>query len=73
VRLLLRRGARLEAMDSEGKTPLVVSGHTGHAPVVRALLEAGASPLATDPFGNTANPNLNPNPNPNPKPNLFKV
>ena len=54
VRALLRGGARLEAMDSEGKTPLLVSGHTGHAPVIRALLEAGASPLATDPFGNSA-------------------
>ena len=54
VRALLRGGARLEAMDSEGKTPLLVSGHTGHAPVVRALLEAGASLLATDSFGNSA-------------------
>ena len=31
-----------------------MSGHTGHAPVVRALLEAGASHLATDPHGNSA-------------------
>ena len=43
VRLLLRAGARVDAADRYGITPLALAAINGSAPVVSALLEAGAN------------------------------
>ncbi|XP_059922497.1 CARD- and ANK-domain containing inflammasome adapter protein [Gadus macrocephalus] len=40
--LLLRRGARLELRDQEGRTPLHRAANRDHGEVVRALMKAGA-------------------------------
>ena len=40
--LLLRRGARTDLRDREGRTPLHRAAHRGHGEVVRALGKAGA-------------------------------
>ena len=53
VGCLLACGAELEAVDRDGKTPLLVAAGEGHADVVRALLEAGADKEATNHSGET--------------------
>jgi uncharacterized protein len=40
VRLLLDRGADIDARDGEGHTALLVAGQGGHRDVVRLLVEA---------------------------------
>ena len=52
--MLLYAGAHLEATTRLGRhTPLHVAGRSGRAPVVRALLEAGADPHARTASGAT--------------------
>jgi ankyrin repeat protein len=43
ARLLLEKGAAMEAKDSEGRTPLLVAAENGHEAVFRLLLEKGAA------------------------------
>jgi ankyrin repeat protein len=43
VRLLLARGASVNAVDDEGTTPLVAAAYRGHRQVVKLLLERGAA------------------------------
>jgi ankyrin repeat protein len=50
IPLLVDAGAKLEAIDREGRTPLMV----GHGNGIAALLAAGANPRVTDGKGNTA-------------------
>ncbi len=40
VRLLLERGADVNARDGKGRTALVLAGQQGHKDVVRLLVEA---------------------------------
>ena len=42
LRLLLDKGANVDAADSNGATALILSAYQGHEPCVRLLLEAGA-------------------------------
>src|SRR5262245_17024121 len=42
ARLLLDRGAKVDAADGEGVTPLVLAAYRGHTDVVKLLLERGA-------------------------------
>ncbi len=54
ARLLLDRGARVEAVDSRGRTPLHLAAGNGSAPVfVELLLERGADLEALDAAGRT--------------------
>ena len=46
--LLLRRGARPDLRDQEGRTPLHRAAHRGHGEAVRALGRAGACLYASD-------------------------
>ena len=48
LELLLRRGARLDLKDQEGRTPLHRAANRGHGEVVRALMKAGASLYTLD-------------------------
>src|SRR6266850_6273833 len=55
VRLLLRRGANVQAVSSRGNTPLTVAAFQyGAAPVLRQLLDAGADINACNNDGDTA-------------------
>lgn len=49
--LLLEAGAELDAPDAGGTTPLMVAAACDNAPMVKALLEAGANPGRTDRTG----------------------
>ncbi|RKK67488.1 hypothetical protein BFJ69_g14456 [Fusarium oxysporum] len=53
VRLLLDRGARTEAADNEGRTPLSYAAENGHEAVMRLLLDRGAHTKAVDNEGRT--------------------
>lgn len=46
ARLLLERGAAVDAVNDFGETALSLAAHKGHLPLVRMLLEHGASPEA---------------------------
>jgi ankyrin repeat protein len=48
VKLLLEKGAELEAKDSAGHTPLWLTVGKGHEAVVKLLLEKGAELEAKD-------------------------
>ena len=48
VRLLLEKGAKLEAKDSNGRTPLSWAAELGHEAVVKLLLEKGPKLEAKD-------------------------
>jgi ankyrin repeat protein len=54
LRLLIARGADVNAADEQGWTPLMLSVRTGKLAAVEALLEAGADPLACSLTGATA-------------------
>ena len=54
IRLFLARGARIEARDSLGFTPLLLAAEAGNVATVQALLAAGADPQAVDGNGRNA-------------------
>ena len=51
VELLLCLGAKLDLRDADGMQALHFAAQSGSAACFRALLEAGANPLAKDDFG----------------------
>jgi len=53
VALLLAKGAKVEAADNNGNTPLIVAAREGHTETVALLLEKGANIEAADKYGNT--------------------
>ncbi|EFN56249.1 hypothetical protein CHLNCDRAFT_22241, partial [Chlorella variabilis] len=54
IKLLLRKGAAINAQDARGCTPLHISVLNGHKAVARHLLEAGADALRCNNAGTTA-------------------
>jgi uncharacterized protein len=54
MRMLLERGADIEARTFEGKTALMVAAFVGHYEAARLLLENGADLEAKDKLGNDA-------------------
>ena len=52
--MLLAAGARVETIDEEGQTPLMIAAKTGHHEFVKLLLDKGAKPNAADSSGRTA-------------------
>jgi ankyrin repeat protein len=53
VELLLRNGAKVDAVDRLGKTPLLWAVANGHEEIARLLLAAKADPNWHDPSGNS--------------------
>ncbi|RYP60841.1 hypothetical protein DL770_009919 [Monosporascus sp. CRB-9-2] len=53
VRLLVEKGADIEAKDGYGRTPLSWAAGNGHEAVVRMLVEKGADIEAKDGYGQT--------------------
>jgi ankyrin repeat protein len=54
IKLLLEKGADIEARDEQGKTPLIRAATYGQAGIARLLLDKGARIEARDPDGATA-------------------
>lgn len=54
VKLVLERGAKIDAVDNRGRTALMTAAELGHAAIVKALLAAGAERSAHDRDGKTA-------------------
>ena len=54
VRLLLERGARVNARSGTGRTALHLAAEEGHADVVRVLVDSGADVSIRDGRGKTA-------------------
>lgn len=54
ARLLVERGADVNAADAEGWTPVHLAAHSGDEDMVRFLLERGASPIAVNANGQIA-------------------
>lgn len=48
VERLIAQGARINAPDEAGRTPLMLAAIHGHTAVVRRLLAAGANPALVD-------------------------
>jgi len=53
VRLLLGRGANVDAESSDGRTALHLASYEGRTEIVRLLLDHGANPDAKDKEGRT--------------------
>lgn len=53
VKLLLERGAEVEARDGAGQTPLSLAARWGRADIMDLLLKRGADPSARDDMGRT--------------------
>lgn len=49
VAQLIAQGANVDDVDSGGNAPVVMAAYLGYAPILRRLLEAGASVAALDP------------------------
>jgi uncharacterized protein len=54
VRLLLDRGAKIEAKNNDGQTALMLAASETEVETVRLLLDRGANARAKDIFGHTA-------------------
>lgn len=54
VRLHIRRGIEINAIDEKGRSPLILAASKGHIETCRILLEAGADPCIQDNDGNDA-------------------
>lgn len=54
VKLLLEREATLDLADARHRTALMIASERGHAEIVQALIEAGASASARDVSGKSA-------------------
>src|SRR5690348_8782066 len=54
VQILLKHKARVDAVDSLGRSALMSAALEGHAGIARTLLEAGANPNLADRHGTTA-------------------
>ena len=54
VRLLLARGARVDARNSRHQTPLMAAAQGGHPAIMALLVEAGADEGARDAAGRSA-------------------
>lgn len=52
--LLIKRGADVDAVDEEGRTPLMIAARCGHVKIAKALLEHGCDTLAVDATGRSA-------------------
>jgi ankyrin repeat protein len=48
IKLLLEAGAKVEAKDDNGRTPLLLAAENGHEAVVKLLLEAKANVESKD-------------------------
>jgi ankyrin repeat protein len=48
IRLLIEKGANVEAADKSGMTPLILASFTGHVQAIRMLIEKGANLEAVD-------------------------
>ena len=54
VRLRVRIGDDVNAVDAKGRTPLILAASKGHAEICTLLLESGADPHVADAAGETA-------------------
>jgi len=54
VKLMLDRGAAIEAKDEDGWTAIMLAAYNGHTEIVKMLLDRGAAVEARDADGNTA-------------------
>ena len=50
----IRRGDEINAVDSSGRSPLLLAASNGHFETCKILLEAGADPKLTDSMGKSA-------------------
>ena len=53
VKLLVEKGADIDSIDTEGRTPLLRAVRSGHEAVVKLLIEKGASVHSKDKEGRT--------------------
>lgn len=48
AKLLLKKGATIDAVDEEGRTPLVIAAECGHVELFYLLMRNGADPNNLD-------------------------